>query len=128
MKYSDLVTVAPRFTRAVSLDRDVRLASAVEGYVITTTAQSVLNRFARALREPAGHRAWTLTGPYGSGKSAFAVFVANLFGEENNQGTRAARKLLAQESDALYREFFDRRKITSLPLDGFCTVTVSGAA
>lgn len=128
MKYSDLVTVAPRFTRAISLDRDVRLASALDGYVITTTAQSVLSRFARALREPAGHRAWTLTGPYGSGKSAFAVFAANLFGDDANPGTRAARKLLAQESDALYREFFDRRKITSLPIDGFCTVTVSGAA
>lgn len=128
MKYREFVVVAPRFTRAINIERDVRTPAAVDGYVVTTTAQVVLSRFARALREPAGHRAWTLTGPYGSGKSAFAVFAANLLGAQRNSGTALARQLLVRELEPLHREFFDRRKTASLPVDGFCTIALSGSA
>lgn len=127
MKYREFVVVAPRFTRAINIERDIRTPAAVDGYVLTTTAQIVLSRFARALREPAGHRAWTLTGPYGAGKSAFAVFAANLLGARQSKGTVFARQLLERESKALHRELFDGRRVGSLPAGGFCTIALSGS-
>ena len=72
MRYSDLVAVAPRFSRAVNLERDAHVPASIEGYIVTSTAADVIARLGRALSAPAGHRAWTLTGPYGSGKSAFS--------------------------------------------------------
>ena len=126
--YKDVVTVAPRFTRAVNVERDLRVASAVEGYVVTSTGRAVLARLARSLHAPAGHRAWTLTGPYGSGKSAFAVYLANLLGPAKTSGGRLARELLSVSSEPLFSEFFDRRKTGSLPAQGFCPIVVCGAA
>src|SRR5690348_9117076 len=107
--YRDFVTVSPRFARAISIERDAHSAAAVDGYVITSTAQSVLQRLSRSLRMP-GHRAWTLTGPYGSGKSAFAVYLTSLLGPAKSAAGRIAHPILSACSEPLYRDLFDRRK------------------
>src|SRR4051812_33880481 len=73
-----LVAVSPRFARSVSLARDAGLADATEGYILTPTGREVLRRLAEALRGETTTRAWSLTGPYGSGKSAFALLVGQL--------------------------------------------------
>ena len=44
------------------------------GYVLTVTARETLRRVIAALEDESTSKAWTLTGPYGSGKSAFALF------------------------------------------------------
>src|SRR5690242_12307545 len=125
--YREFVSVAPRFTRAINVERDARMADAVNGYVLTSTAEGVLGRVAAALRAPAGHRAWTLTGPYGSGKSAFAVFIGNLLGSSREEGGRIARRILLSRNEGLFREFFDRRKRGTLATDGFCPIILTGA-
>lgn len=128
MHVADLVTVAPRFTRAINLERDFNLPAAVEGYIVTTTARSVVERLARALRASASHRAWTLTGPYGSGKSAFALYLANLLGPGDTVGGKLARSILRSEAPELHKELFDRRTKGSLPPQGFCPILVSSAS
>ncbi len=55
----DLVTVVPRFSRAINLERDAAGSGGVDGYFLTTTAEGVLARFAEALKQAGGHRAWT---------------------------------------------------------------------
>ena len=65
------VTVSPRFTRSVALMRDADSLSALEGYILTPNGRGVLERLADAVRGESAARAWSLTGPYGSGKSAF---------------------------------------------------------
>jgi polynucleotide 5'-kinase involved in rRNA processing len=79
LQLSELITVAPRYTRAINLERDAATPGAIDGYTVTITAREFLGRLAQSLTAPTGHRAWTLTGPYGSGKSAFALYLANLF-------------------------------------------------
>src|SRR5207253_2332703 len=71
-----LISVNTRFTRSVSLVRDAGLPDALRGYILTPTGRDVLHRLADALRGESATRAWSLTGPYGSGKSAFALFAA----------------------------------------------------
>lgn len=85
-----LVTVCPRFVRSVSLSRDVYRTDALDGYILTPTGRSVLSRLVVALSGESSTRAWSLTGPYGSGKSAFALFVAQLLagGEQVRQTAR----------------------------------------
>jgi len=128
MQYKDFVRIAPRFTRAINLERDANVPEAVNGYIVTVTAGDVLTRFARALRDLAGHRAWTLTGPYGSGKSAFALYLANLLGPGKNPSGELARSILRKHSPETFRDLFDQRRTGSLPAQGFCPVLLSGTA
>lgn len=100
-----LVVVSPRFARSVSLVRDVHRTDALDGYILTPTGREVLRRLSDALRGDSTTRAWSLTGPYGSGKSAFALFAAQLLagGEEVRQH---ARKFLAGCDADLSERFF----------------------
>lgn len=56
------------------------------------------------------NRAWSLTGPYGTGKSAFAVFAANLFGNPKSAGARTARSLLKDGDPKLSNRLWGRRQ------------------
>ena len=128
MRLSDFITVAPRYARAINLERDGFAASAVEGYVITSTAEEFLRRFGKARLASVGHHAWTLTGPYGAGKSSFALFLANVFSPALDAGAEAARKLLREQHPETYHELFDLGGKERLGREGFAAVVVSGAA
>ena len=62
-----LVVVSPRFARSASLVRDAHRPNALDGYILTPTGRDVLRRLSDALRGDSPTRAWSLTGPYGSG-------------------------------------------------------------
>lgn len=81
----DLIHLPRRFHRSVHLPRDWRDGndgSAPGGYVVTEaireTARQILEELAAPHGGHAGTRAWTLTGPYGAGKSSFLLFLADL--------------------------------------------------
>lgn len=80
-RLADLVRVAPRFHRSVNVQLDFDRSDALDGYVVSPLARDVALRISTALAAPDGGRAWSLTGPYGSGKSAFVTFLTSLLGE-----------------------------------------------
>ena len=92
---ASLVEVERRFRRSVNLDRDAGSADALDGYVVTPAVRRALSQITEGLDDAAGDRAWSLVGPYGSGKSAFAVFLADLLSGSGSPGGDAARRLLA---------------------------------
>ena len=75
---SDLISVKRRYSRSVNLERDLEIADSVIGYIPTSRAVDMLERFFQAYTQPHSVRAWTLTGAYGTGKSAFAHFLSSL--------------------------------------------------
>jgi hypothetical protein len=125
---SELISVAPRYARSVNVERDGFTEASIEGYVVTATAEEFLLRFGRALAGAGGHRAWTLTGPYGAGKSSFALFMANLFSPAEVGGSKAARRLLKEHHPETYQELFEQRGKGRLGKEGFTAVVVSGSA
>jgi hypothetical protein len=102
-----LVGVNSRFARSISLVRDFESPDALEGYILTPVGRDVLNRIQAALRGESGTRAWSLTGPYGSGKSAFALFVAQLLAGEQKPREKA-REFLRKHDDGLWAGLFDK--------------------
>ena len=90
----NLVEVGRRFRRSVNLDRDTGSPDALNGYVITPAIRRAVSQITDGLGDAAGDRAWSLVGPYGSGKSAFAVFLADLLSPNDSAGAQAARDLL----------------------------------
>ncbi len=72
------VNVQGQFRRSVHLERDFYSEEPNEGYIVTAKARELLGRVIDALNASVAQRAWSVTGPYGGGKSAFALFLAGL--------------------------------------------------
>ena len=122
---ANLFSVTGRFQRSVHLERDFYTENALDGYVLTGTAQETLLRVVSALENGATSKAWSLTGPYGSGKSAFALFAAKLLGHADSPTTQQALELLEQGNASLYRRFISANGTGQFPTD-FCPVLISG--
>ena len=123
---SDIFHITERFQRSVHLERDFYTENALDGYVVTVKARETLTRLISAQENSATSKAWSLTGPYGSGKSAFALFAAKLLGDSKAPTTQQALDLLKHEDIALYERFMHVKGNGNCTLDGFCPVLISG--
>jgi hypothetical protein len=128
MLLRDLITVAPRYARSINIERDAQSASALDGYIVTATAYRTLSRIAAAIGNELAQRAWTITGSYGSGKSAFALFVANLLGFSGNDFVRKARSILKEQRPESYKELFERKHRGRVEKVGFCSILIGGSS
>ena len=120
---SELFHVTSRFYRSVHLERDFYGENPLDGYVLTVTAREMLQRVIAALEGESTSKAWALTGPYGSGKSAFALFAAKLLGTSESPTTQAAMKLLKHGDESLWDQFIG---LDPHRWRGFCPVLISG--
>lgn len=101
-----------RFLRSVRLERDAGHEEALQGYVLTPQARTVLRRILTALDTGGTERAVTLTGPYGTGKSAFALFLTELLRDPSGP----AFKLIERVDGALALEVQRVLKAPLLPI------------
>lgn len=67
-----------RHTRSIALNRDLLDTKALERYVVTPNSLSALRQIGEGLQSGQAQRAWKIVGPYGSGKSAFGIMLAQL--------------------------------------------------
>ncbi|MDD9983945.1 MAG: hypothetical protein OXU81_21720 [Gammaproteobacteria bacterium] len=72
------VQVRGRFHRSVHLPHDWQAPHDSNDYLATPALLGFAGQILQELRRDGGARAWTLTGPYGTGKSAFALFLTDL--------------------------------------------------
>lgn len=93
---SDLLKVSQRFTRSVNIERDFSDPGALEGYVATVETRAHLRQIANGLRSGSGQRAWRITGDFGSGKSSFALVLANLMGRSLGEIPKSIRDLAGE--------------------------------
>ncbi|GIV81897.1 MAG: hypothetical protein KatS3mg051_1251 [Anaerolineae bacterium] len=89
--------------RAIRLDSDWHVPGVMPGYVLTAQARSSLERILAGLTGNHVARAWTITGPYGSGKSYFGLFLMNLLAKTQPDHL-AALRTLAQLDEALAQQ------------------------
>lgn len=106
---ADYITIRGRYRKSVHLERDWDADQALAGYVVTALVRSVLSRLARGLSKDAQQRAWSVTGPYGTGKSALAVFWADLLSEPTQKHAQAARKILRAANSELAAELLNAK-------------------
>lgn len=103
-----MIGVARRFHRSVSLTLDWQRPSALQGYVVSPLVDHCVSRIAGELSRPDGSRAWSLVGPFGTGKSAFALFMATLLAESGGERTTLGAEL-SREAQGAVVELPDRR-------------------
>lgn len=116
MSLADKIDVNTRYTRSINVDRDRGSRSIIEAYLPTVRGLSLLDDIAGVLGPHDQPRAWSLIGPYGSGKSSFALFLHELLGAGDVRAV--ASKVLGNERSDLSRCLADQRP--------WCRVVVNG--
>lgn len=72
------LAIPPRYTRSIHIQRDYSNQQVgVRDYQATPLVLQTIERITQGLAADSTARAFSLIGPYGSGKSAFAVFLAH---------------------------------------------------
>lgn len=124
-RWADLAEVRARYKRSVHLERDAAEGDWLDGYVVTPLVRRVAARVVRGMTSKSTARAWSLTGPYGSGKSAFALFLANVLALPEERSTKKARAVLKQNDVEAWKGLFARSGAIG-SRDGLCVVLATG--
>ncbi|WP_415959764.1 ATP-binding protein [Streptomyces sp. 021-4] len=101
--------------RSTNLERDVRAQDLHSPYV-GVRALDVLDRVGNALGDLKRTRAWSFTGPYGSGKSTLSNLIDALLGHDAERRTTAYEAVAATNSE-LAQEIAENRE--ALAAEGF---------
>jgi hypothetical protein len=123
MSLASKVTVNAYYTRSINLERDANSTAVVGAYIPTSRAIKTLERIADSFESEQAPRAWSLVGPYGSGKSSFAVFLAHLLARADQDASKSAASVLRRANPKLARRFQSFGK-GSL---GHCYVLLTGS-
>ena len=107
---ADHVAVQSRFARSANLERDIERPEPLDGYVVTGQGLDVLRRVAMTAATGTAGGAWSLTGPYGSGKSSLALLIDAAFGPRTLTRKVALRLIQGASAnvEALIRAAHDR--------------------
>lgn len=71
---------------------DYGIDNALNDYVITSMSHQVITRVYRGMQVESTQRAWSITGPYGAGKSSALLFLAQVLGYPANTQIRQTIK------------------------------------
>ena len=103
MSLADKIEVNTRYTRSTNVERDRGSRSIIEAYLPTTGGIGLLDNVAGGFGSTDQPRAWSLIGPYGSGKSSFALFLHELLGSKGGVKAVATKSLAAERPDLARR-------------------------
>lgn len=103
MSLANQIHVNTRYTRSINVERDRGSPAIVGAYLPTARSVVLLECIASAFGPKDQPRAWSLVGPYGSGKSSFALFLHELLGAPGSAKKAAGRALAAERPDLARR-------------------------
>ena len=90
----EYININNSYSRSTNLERDTGNRAALNGYILTGRVLEMVERITAALNAGTGG-AWSVTGPYRSGKSSLAVFLAALFGDHEADSYATAKELIS---------------------------------
>lgn len=124
IELSKLFRIRGRFTRSVNVARDYYDPEAIEGYIITSLSSHVISRVVAGLAKEPRNRSWSITGPYGSGKSACCLFLSKVLGDSLDAECENARASLRKSYPKVYNSLTSQREYID---KGVVSVIVSGS-
>jgi hypothetical protein len=105
--------------RSINLERDLGETDVLKGYVLAPRAIDALQQIAGGLqRRGAAPRAWSMIGPYGSGKSAFAHLLNALLSGDGSSDRRRAEKIVREADPELLKQLRAFRRRSKIPVRG----------
>lgn len=114
---SDIVRISRHYQRSIRIDVDLGRQDALEGYICHGTAMAALDSMSKQLRD-SNQRAFTWTGPFGSGKSSLAVALACALGPDKKLRAKARQILPLDRLSAFEKALPTRRGWLTVPVVG----------
>jgi hypothetical protein len=122
VRLSQCIQLQRAFSRSINLTRDSETLDPIHHYQPTSRALEALRQILPGLTSEASQRALALIGPYGAGKSAFALFLGALLGARDSAARHVAHAILKRADAALADGLHHR---VSAPR-GFLRVQING--
>jgi len=110
------VNINRHFQRSIRIDNDVS-KEFLEHFILHDTGKKVLNQIAHSLMN-SNQCAFTLTGPYGTGKSSLALFLQALINNNSKIKKIAIEKSRFSSKSNFSKLFLDKRKWFVLKIIG----------
>ena len=85
-----------RYSRSINIERDLEKIDALLGYIPTERSVNALRSILTGLTAKQSRSAWTITSVYGTGKSAFAHFLASLCAPQSSQMRQKALEIASE--------------------------------
>lgn len=118
-----IVQLDTHYTRSINLERDADSCDILCAYIPTSRALQTLDKIAETFNQKSMPRAWSLVGPYGSGKSSFAAFLAHLLEDQERATNVMAEQMLQQYNSELADKFIAHTGGTN----AYCIVLLTGS-
>jgi len=122
MKLCDQININTNYTRSINLERDANSPTIARSYITTSRTLLTLTRISETFVTEDNPRAFALIGPYGSGKSAFAIFLSYLLGPPSNNDTKITKQILKKADPFLHTKFSEHTK----DKQGYLPVLITG--
>jgi energy-coupling factor transporter ATP-binding protein EcfA2 len=124
-RLSDFIAVDRTKLRSINIERDLDEPAALDGYVLSVRAAEGIQRVTSSQGEQAT-RAWSVAGPYGSGKSAFAQLLAGLFAPKGSRVRQAAERVLRGVDPAALKQVRKFRRAVDAEENGMLRAVATG--
>ncbi len=107
-----IVRVRPPAYASVSIENDLhdKGGGALDGYIPGAGTLDTVSRLGAGMRGGKRGHAISVTGPYGSGKSAMAVFLDALLAPKKSREYATAKEIL-READSRLADVFDKSRL-----------------
>mgnify|MGYP001376711289 CR=1 FL=1 len=111
MSIKNKVNVNTHYTRSINLERDADSLDVINAYIPTSRALKLFARVSEGFNNKQAPRAWSLIGPYGSGKSSNSVFLSHLLSSPDFETTNAAYENLKKaDNNDNWKQVFQTSK------------------
>lgn len=114
---SDVIDIKRRFLKSINLNLDFGRYDAIDGYILQSSTQKLLHTLGHHLTHTQ-QKAFTLTGPYGTGKSLLALTIASLAGGTDTLRNQAKAILSNDDTNAFVQYFSTDKPWLVLPITG----------
>jgi len=118
-----IVRLDMHYTRSVNLERDADSSDVLKAYIPTSRAVQTLNKIAQTFNQQSMPRAWSLVGPYGSGKSSFAAFLSHLLENQELTTSVLAEEILHKHNP----QIADKFTACTHNSNAYCIVLLTGS-
>lgn len=120
---NNIIQLDTHYTRSINLERDADSSDVLNAYIPTSRAIQTLDKIAETFHNKSAPRAWSLVGPYGSGKSSFAAFLSHLLEGHNLETHLLAETILQRHNAPIANKITTHTKRSN----AYCIVLLTGS-
>ena len=114
--FDNNIEINDAFQRSARIDSIIQ-DGFIENYIFHNTSRTILNRIATSYAK-SNQGSFTLTGPYGTGKSSLALFLNALIHTDKQIQDHAVQRAKANKKDAFSKVFLEDKKWFSITIVG----------